>query len=401
MSSIHIIGAGLSGLSAALALADSGHRICVHEAAAQAGGRCRSYHDMVLNRILDNGNHLILESNKETFALLETIGTRENWIALREGYTFIDLKHGSEWELKAPRWLPKTALIENFALLRLMHAGSQSTVSQFCASHRRLYQQFIEPICVSALNTKPQQASARAFGNLLKQLIKGGPRAAIPYVARRCLQQDLIEPLIETLKSKGVDIYYQQRLKVMEYEEGRVSNLRFTRGDTPVGEHDTVILAVPAYTATELLTDSAVPAEHEAIINGHFRLDHSRHNGEILGIAGSFAQWIFFRDGMVSTTTSAANEHLELTKEEIASLLWADICSALGVKDELPDYRIITEKRATFTATPQNEARRPQATTGYSNLFLAGDYTATGLPATMEGSITSGNKAASIALESI
>jgi hypothetical protein len=117
----------------------------------------------------------------------------------------------------------------------------------------------------------------------------------------------------------------------------------------------------------------------------------------MMGLVGGFAHWIFVRDDIVSITISAAREEAQLDAEEIAARCWADVQVALGIKGDLPPFRVVKEKRATFAQDPASVAKRPGASTSLANLFLAGDWTNTGLPATIEGAIRSGRTAAALA----
>ena len=145
--------------------------------------------------------------------------------------------------------------------------------------------------------------------------------------------------------------------------------------------------------------DLEVPGEIRAIVNGHFRLERKIEGFSFLGLSGGLGQWLFVRGGVASVTVSAADDLAEEDNASIAGRLWADVALALGLGDvPLPPHRIVKEKRATFAQTPEQEKRRPGARTGLKNLFLAGDWTATGLPATIEGSIRSGRTAAYMVL---
>ena len=118
----------------------------------------------------------------------------------------------------------------------------------------------------------------------------------------------------------------------------------------------------------------------------------------LLGLIGGTAEWLFARGRVVSLTVSAAEALADTDNETLAGRLWADTARALALPLEpRPPLRILREKRATFAATPAAAARRPGATTGWRNLLLAGDYTATGLPSTIEGAVLSGHAAAAAA----
>ena len=168
-----------------------------------------------------------------------------------------------------------------------------------------------------------------------------------------------------------------------------------------------VVLAVPPWVATDLLPDLVAPVAFEAILNIHFAhqaaADGPRGDSGFIGLISGVAQWVFIKPGHVSVTISAANDRVDDPAPVIAASVWPDVAHALGLPDAskqtMPPYRVIKEKRATFAATAQQEARRPQSRTKIAaNLALAGDWTDTGLPATIEGAIRSGRSAAELLL---
>ena len=115
----------------------------------------------------------------------------------------------------------------------------------------------------------------------------------------------------------------------------------------------------------------------------------------MLGVLGGTAEWVFAHEDRISVTVSAADRLVDTPAEELAALLWRDVAAAYELPIEpMPPCQIVKEKRATFAATPAQDSRRPGATTRWANLVLAGDWTQTGLPATIEGAIRSGFSAA-------
>ena len=118
----------------------------------------------------------------------------------------------------------------------------------------------------------------------------------------------------------------------------------------------------------------------------------------MLGVIGGTAQWIFSFEDRISVTISGADDIVNLDREELARTIWKDVAAALPLAADLPPWQIVKEKRATFAATPVQAAKRANAATRWPNLFLAGDWTATGLPATIEGAIRSGQRAAELAM---
>jgi hypothetical protein len=155
-----------------------------------------------------------------------------------------------------------------------------------------------------------------------------------------------------------------------------------------------VVLAVPPWVAADLLPGLRTPDAFEAIMNIHFRVAASAGAAGFVGVIGGTSEWVFVKPGHVSVTVSAANRLVDTAADTIAAAVWPDVCAALGLSGAMPPWRVVKEKRATFAATAGQQARRPASRIGLVNLALAGDWTATGLPATIEGAIRSGDSAA-------
>jgi hydroxysqualene dehydroxylase len=161
-----------------------------------------------------------------------------------------------------------------------------------------------------------------------------------------------------------------------------------------------VVLAVPPWVAADLLPGLVAPNEFQAILNIHFavEVDRARGSAGFVGLIGGTAEWVFVKRGHVSVTISAANRMVDQSADAIAAAVWPDVRAALGLQGEMPAWRVVKERRATFAATAAQERLRPGVRTGLANLVLAGDWTATGLPATIEGAIRSGQTAAHVLL---
>ncbi len=159
-----------------------------------------------------------------------------------------------------------------------------------------------------------------------------------------------------------------------------------------------MVLAVPAPVAADLLPGLIVPDAFQAIVNLHFRVAAGPGAAGFVGLVGGTAEWVFVKRGVVSVTISAANRLADDPAEALAARVWPEVRRALDLADPMPHlmppWRVVKERRATFAATPAQERRRPGTQTALANLALAGDWTATGLPATIEGAIRSGRAAA-------
>ena len=139
-----------------------------------------------------------------------------------------------------------------------------------------------------------------------------------------------------------------------------------------------------------------VPTEYRAIVNAHFRIDPPAGTPPLVGVLNGTTQWIFAFPGRLSVTISAGDRYLDMARDVLANTIWNEVAGVTGLKDPLPPWQIVRERRATFAATPAQDAKRPSAETKWRNLALAGDWTNTGLPATIESAIRSGNRAAEL-----
>jgi hypothetical protein len=200
------------------------------------------------------------------------------------------------------------------------------------------------------------------------------------------------------LNGKDVALRLGARLRGMTLNGRSAMGLDTGEATVPVAAGDAVVLAVPPWAAADLIPGLTVPDDFRAIVNAHFKMAAPAGAPPILGVIGGTAEWIFtFRD-RISVTVSGADAIVDQDREDLAIRIWADVTRALEITAPMPAWQIVKEKRATFAATPAQDARRPAAKTRWRNLFLAGDWTQTGLPATIEGALRSGETAAALAL---
>jgi squalene-associated FAD-dependent desaturase len=414
MAVVHVVGAGLAGLAAAIRLSERRQPVALYEAAQQAGGRCRSYFDRTLGRVIDNGNHLLLSGNRSAIAYLAAIGSGDSLLGPAEAsFPFLDLTSGERWVVRPnrgriPFWLvlpsrrvPGTRLSDCLGVWRLVRAGPERTVAECLDRASPLWRRFWEPLARAVLNTPPEQASARLLWAALRESFARGGSGCRPLIARHSLAASLIDPALARLEERGVSVAFGHRLRAVLRRDGRVRSLDFGERQVELGGQDRLILALPPGQTGALLPEIPVPGASHAIVNAHFRLAQPARlpgGAPLLGLIGGTAEWLFLRDELVSLTVSAADALADEPSEAIAARLWPDAALALNLPAEpRPPGRIVKERRATFAQTPAALARRPGATTAWPNLFLAGDWTATGLPATIEGAIRSGQRAADLA----
>ena len=406
---VHIIGAGLAGLSAAVRLASQGVRVNVHEATGQAGGRCRSYHDLTIDMTIDNGNHLLLSGNRSALAYLDTIGARGLLIGPgTASFPFVDLKSGERWTLRAndgliPWWIldpsrrvPGTSVGQYLSLLRLLRAAPEAAIGDVVDCKGPLYDRLTGPFLLAALNIEPREGSAALAAAVVRETLLAGGRNYHPLIARDGLSSAFIEPGLRYISEHGGSMGYGRQLRRMSFEGDRVSTLDFGDSSVALATGDAVILAVPPWAASGLVPGLQTPTTFRAIVNAHFRLDPPADLPAITGAVNGTVEWLFAFPGRLSVTISSADRLLDIPREQLADRIWRDVVQIAGIADALPPWQIVRERRATFAALPREEARRPGTATRWTNLALAGDWTATGLPATIEGSIRSGDRAAEL-----
>jgi len=405
---VHIVGAGVAGLAAAVTLIAEGHRVALYESSQHAGGRCRSFLDPELGCRIDNGNHLLLAGNTAALAYIERIGALDTFERPAEAtIPFIDVAGGERWELRpnrgaVPWWLldparrvPGTRPSAYLEALKLRRAAQSATVAAVLDPASRLFQRLWRPLAVSALNTGAEDASARLFWRVLAETLGRGGAACRALVPHDGLSESLIDPALAVLRRQGADIRFGARLRAIGFAAGHAVELQFDGGTVALGSPDSVILAVPATAAARLVPGLAVPEDHAPIVNAHFRYAAPADAPLFAGLVGGTAEWVFRKREIVSVTVSAADRLVDEPAETLREVLWRDVAAAYRIPAApAPPARIVKERRATFRATPAQLERRPSAATRWNNLHLAGDYVDNGLPATIEGAIRSGFAAA-------
>jgi len=408
----HIIGGGLAGLSTAVNLIRAGRGVHLYDSAGHCGGRCRSYFDSGLDRRIDNGNHLVLSGNRAVEEYLGHIDAPGE-LTGPDGavYPFLDLATGGRWIVemgagRIPWWIFSTARRvpgstpwDYLAALRLAWVSENDTVAGCLDTSSPLFEKFWEPLAVGILNTSTDEGAAALLWPVIRETFGRGAAACRPLIARVGLSETFIDPAVDFITANGAEIHLNTRLRALAMNGGRVSALEFNTGPVALSDGDSVVLAVPPVAAAGLLPGLETPTQHRAIVNGHFRLPHSTEDLSFLGLVGGTAQWLFVRGDVASVTVSAADALAEQSSDNIARILWGEVCLALDLGDlELPAHRIVKEKRATFAQTPEQVKRRAGVRTEWPNLFLAGDWTDTGLPATIEGTVHSGRTASETVL---
>lgn len=416
---VHIVGAGLAGLACAVRLTAAGLSVTLHEGAGHAGGRCRSYRDPVLGREIDNGNHLILSGNRSMLAYLAECGASDEIVGPADPvFPFVDITTGERWTIRPnkgrlPWWLympsrraPDGGAFAHLAgLLRLRGAARDATVGSLLDGDP-LYARFWRPLAVAILNTRAEEASAALLWRAIEESLAMGGAASRPLFARQNLGRTFVDPALASLQRLGAEIRFNNRLRAIDRKDDGALQLQF--GDTvlSLGKGDWLVLATPPDITARFLPEvSALPKswKHNPILNAHFAVGEpiALPAGQSLAgvTGGQWIEWIFRHGETLSVTISAAHAQAMESAETAAGAIWREVCAVLKYGDrEMPAYRIVKEQRATIAQTPDQVNRRPAPTAAGGNILLAGDWTDTGLPCTIEGAIRSGHKAAALIL---
>jgi hydroxysqualene dehydroxylase len=413
---LHVIGAGVAGLACAVTAVQAGRKVAVYEATKHAGGRCRTFFDPKLGVSLDNGSHAVLGSNPAVFSYLEAINAEAELvpIGIRGEIPFVDVQTGANWTLRPnagliPRWIfkagsraPGTDALDYLQGLRLLIAGKTRPVSSVLTQTGMVWHNFWEPFTTAIMNTEADKASAHLLGAALRKTLlahEGGLRAFVPKIS---LSDTFITPALNVLSRAQMPLHYSAHL-VSVMGDAVATGLRIRSETISLGPLDAVILAIPPWSRSvqKFISESFQPRP-SPIINVHFLAEGlPALPTTMTGIVGGLAHWIFTKPGLISVTVSADQSLSTSAQDEIARKLWADVCVAMALGSRpVPSYRVIIERRATPLQDTAFANHRPSALTHLENVYLAGDWTNTGLPCTLESAVRSGITAAKKALES-
>jgi len=414
LNHVYVVGAGLSGLACAVALTKEGVRCTVLESSAQAGGRCRSYHDQQLDMVLDNGNHFILAGNDAAFGYLNAVGSADHMAGpVHADLDFIDFRDGARWTIRPndgplPWWLlspdrrvAETKLAEYLALAPLLAARDGRRIDEVISCKGSLWDRLIEPFLLGALNIDPRAGSAALAGEVLRQSLARGGKAYRVRIAHPTLAAAFVDPALAHLAAKGSEVRFGHPVRSLSFVGDRVTAIETPDDAIQLSATDAVVMATPPWVAPTLVPGLIAPDQFSPIVNAHFKTTPPTGASMMLGVIGGTAEWIFAFPDRLSVTVSGADHLVDRDRDDLARTFWNDIARVYDLPPTPPPCRIVKERRATFAATPEQNAKRPGAATQWRNLVLAGDWTDTGLPATIEGSVRSGNTAAKLSVETL
>ena len=260
-----------------------------------------------------------------------------------------------------------------------------------------IYKRFWKPFTIAVLNTHPNEASAKLLWRIIIKTLFFKNDPLKPFVVKKSLSDSLINPAVKKILDQGGDIKCNTRLKKIIFKNNFAEEIIFNKNTIKIDKDELVVLAVTPNVVSKILPNIKTPKKTNCILNIHFKLNQ-KHNeikfpddSFFVGVIGGVVDWIFKKKNILSITISAANYLNNLDNDKISKIVWEDVKKVFNLGTvKKPKYKIIREKMATFVQSPEEIFRKPKMYTKYKNLFLAGDWVDTGLPATIEGAITSG-----------
>jgi len=436
-----IIGGGFSGLAAGVALAEAGRSVRVLEQKPHLGGRARSFLDPATGSVVDNGQHIFMGCYHSTLRFLSTIGTLDR-LRFQERLTVHFLDRSGRLTMLQCAGLPSPwhvllgvlrsgsfAFKEKLEVLRLGgslqwakamdHGSEKLSVREWLTrlgQSERLQRNFWDLLCIAALNEDPSVASAALFERVLRLALftsPGDSRLAIPAVG---LSDVYVDAATAYIRARGGRVECGRSVASLLVSGGRCRGVRVSSGEEI--EAESVLSAVPSFQLAGLLPGELLRREPffapvvslrpAPIISINLWFDRAITGLDFVGLRGATVQWLFNKgkilglsENYVSLVLSGAHRHIGRSKEELLATALLELVDLFpgAQKAKLHHSLIIKERFATFSPTWEVERLRPTARTPVRGLYLAGDWTATGLPATIESAAQSGYTAARAILD--
>jgi squalene-associated FAD-dependent desaturase len=419
---VAVIGGGYAGMAAAVTLAERRVPVTVFEAAKTLGGRARRVEHR--ETTLDNGLHILIGAYSETLRLMRLVGADPDKLLLRLPLTW-QVHH--RFSLRTPRLPAPLHLLAGLAaasgapaaerwaaarfMMRMRMRGyvleRDTTVASLLVDNAQgpaLTRLLWRPLCVSALNTPPEKASAQVFVNVLRDSLDAASSASDMLLPRTDLSRLFPDPAADYVRAHGGTVLTGSRVTEIDQEGSGFA----VRSAVASSTFSHIVCALPPYHAGAFMIGISALAEvAESVERFDYQPIYSVYLGypetarlpsPMLGFDSVLLQWAFDRGalagqpGVIGTVISAEGSHQDLAQDELGQLVHQELQQQLGA---LPDplwCRVIAEKRATFACTPG--LKRPESRTPLTNFHLAGDYVASDYPATIESAVRSGIAAA-------
>ncbi|MCX8104560.1 MAG: hydroxysqualene dehydroxylase HpnE [Ignavibacterium album] len=420
MKKVIIIGGGLAGLSAAVHLSKNKFKVTLLEATPKLGGRAYSFFDEKTNTEIDNGQHILMGCYTDTINFLKIINAYKflniqknleiNYLSRNKShfrlkttdisYPFnllFGLLSFKELNLKEKISLLKFFIKINFTDSEKLYG---MTVQEWLKKEKqsdKAIRIFWEIISIGALNTSTEKASAKIFCDILKEIFwkdKFSSKIIIPALP---LSKTLCEPASDFIKSNDGEIRLSEKCIEFVVDKNRIEKVITDKN--VYEDFDFVVSAVPFYALEKIIDTSFLDKQPEfhysSILNIHLRIKENFLQEDFYAFYDSELHWLFNKRTHWNIVISNADKFMQMNNEEIFNLVFTELKKFIAISDDdILLYKIIKEKRATFIPDDFTLKHRPSTETKVKNLFIAGDWVDTKLPATIESAVRSGRIAA-------
>ena len=393
---VAVVGAGYAGMAAAVTLAQRGVPVTVFEAGPVPGGRARRV--SIDGRELDNGQHILIGAYGELLRLMRQVGVGDDALLRLP----LQLRYADGFTIRTPFGLLAGLLSagglpfgERLGAIRFMLAlrkaefrvPSDLNVRDLLDQHRQsgtIGHYLWRPLCVSALNTPPEMASAQVFANVLRDSLAGGSGASDLLLPRVDLSKLFPEPACDFVRAHGGEILLNETVREVETLKKQFSG---------------VIVAVAPQRLASLIPWAAMDFEHQPIYTCYLQYSpETKLPFPMLGFSEGLVQWAFDRGsltgerGLFACVISAQGDHQQLSRNEVAAACHRELADALPGLPPPEWSQVIAEKLATLACTGRGRYFSPDMP--IEGLHFAGDYTYSQYPPTLEAAVRSGVLAA-------
>ena len=435
---IVIIGAGWAGLSAAVKLTQQGYKVTVFESAKQAGGRARSVNFNDLD--VDNGQHLLIGAYTECLDLMKTVGINIE-TALKRLPLLLTVIGKTNLILQAPALPAPLHLLYALVTAKGLNIKDKIAAVRFGLSLQKhnyqfnqdisveelfsltkqttvLIKQLWEPLCLATMNTPIKTASANVFMRVFRDAFTNKTKDADSLLPTTDLSNLFPNAAVKYIESKGGKVHIKSRVDNIEIIENKITSVTAKiNNELENIKTSQVIIAVAPQNINKLITDTSALVNiseninkmtYQPIVTVYLQyLENVQLTQAMIGLSNTLSQWVFDRGsfcqqkGLISVVISTIGEHMTMDDAKLTQAVHDEISVLFTKQPTLIDSFVIREKRATFACTANINNIRPTNITPVEGLYLAGDYTDTGYPATLEGAVRSGIAASNLIIDKI
>lgn len=431
---IVVAGGGWAGLAAAVKLTSAGYKPRLIEASPTLGGRARSI--TIDNKQLDNGQHIFLGGYKNTLELLHLLQLRESDLFLRKPLKLTVRNQSNNFQIKAARLPSPFHMVFALAFAKGLNINDKWMISQcwlkmlacrfklepditvldYLTQHKQsdyIIKVFWEPLCLGALNTLTNLASMQVFLTVLQKSFTGSNRNSNILLAKKCLGDILPIPATNYIRSGNGIVTTNERLKNISIQDNAVHKIETNKNNLKV-QH--LILATPFQQTLSLLLSAHIETEvitqlqkysQEPIVTLYLQYPAViQIKDDMLGLTDTLTQWLIDRKscgqpGLIAAIVSARGPHMNMDKTTLTQAIISEIKTQFPQWPDPEASYLIREKNATFACFNEINHQRPKSGNIGHNIWLAGDYLDTSLPATIEGAVSSGLECATKLIQAI